>query len=65
MKWYKSFSRQMRECTDTGNSFVIDNPIHAKEKVIVCAYFKTYCNSKACMDKRYAEEYKRIVKEKN
>jgi len=65
MKWHKSFIEQMRECRNEGNQFVIDNPTHEKEEVIVCAYFKTYCHSKACIDKRYAEEYKRITEKPN
>ena len=63
MKWYKSFRDQMIECNDNGNSFVIDSPYNTR-KIIVCAYFKTYCHSKACLDKRCAEEYKRIRRKK-
>jgi len=60
MKWHESFRDQMIECRDSGNSFIIKNPAKPKDSIIVCAYFKTYCHSKACLDKRCAEEYKRI-----
>jgi hypothetical protein len=63
MQWHISFGAQMKECRDSGNSFVIDSPYRQKEKIIVCAFFKTYCHSKACLDKRCAEEYKRMTKE--
>jgi len=63
MKWYKSFSEQMRYCIKSGNSFVIEKNPCSSNSVIVCVPFKTYCHSKACLDKRCAEEYKRMIKE--
>ena len=51
MKWYESFNEQYRECKKNGNSFIVEDPFF-NHQIIVCVQFKTYCNSKACLETR-------------
>ena len=55
---YKPFSKQMMECRDSGNLFIIHDAHTAKGEVdvIVCVKHKTYCHSKACIEERTGGE---------
>ena len=51
MKWHKSYREQGQECKKTGNRFIISWPWYDQD-IVVCVPFKTYCHSKACVEKR-------------
>lgn len=56
MEWVKSYQKQVVECRNTGNQFMVNypNPFSGKAvDIIVCVPFKTYCHSRACVEKRY------------
>jgi len=57
---YKSFGKQVMECKDSGNLFIIhDAPtIKGEVDVLVCIKHRTYCHSKACIEERTDGEVK-------
>ena len=55
MIWKLSFREQYKLCQETGNQFIVRNPMRMLDSILVCVPFKTYCNSGACREKRIAE----------
>lgn len=62
MEWFESYRDQYKYCKENECSFSVEIPnvyVQApahhhdiKLSVIVCSIFKTYCNSKACRERR-------------
>lgn len=54
MEWFKDYSKQVKECIERGNRFIIEYLFYTDGRE-VCVPFKTYCHSLACLEKREKE----------